>query len=227
MNPAGDIALSPGDTAKVTISSGKLPYAVRWLCDCYNIGVTAQTTYQDTTATIVIAASDTARVDSYPLMITDATGIGSSLSVVVASKKVDNSTPDCAEVSTTDTKGGAGSSSFTVNAVAQAAAGAHTAALKAANAAKVDADKAETAASEGKETDAAIAAHRATKDAASAYSALATAQTKARAARAKAGGSADPILTSLIQTADSEVGKAANSAAAAGVDAARAQRAAS
>jgi len=231
LGPAGDIALSPGNTAKVTISGGKLPYAVRWLCNCYNVGVTAQTTYEDTKATIVIAASDTARVDSYPLMITDATGVGSSLNVVVASKKVDNSdTPDCVEASVTSPPtGGKPSNPATVNAVAQAAARAHDAALQAAtaaNAAKTDADKAEAAASDGNKPDAAAAAQRATRDAASAYSALARAQMNAREARARAGASNDLVLTSLVQTADSEVGSAANSAAAAGVDAARAQRAA-
>jgi hypothetical protein len=98
LNPAGDITLTAGDSQKVTISGGKLPYEVRWLCDCYNTGVTAQTTYQDTTATIVIAATDAAKGGkTYPLMITDSTGIGSPINVVVLSKKVDNAdTPDCA-----------------------------------------------------------------------------------------------------------------------------------
>jgi len=232
LNPAGDIPLSPGDSSKVIISGGKLPYAVRWLCDCYNDGVTAQTTYQDSTATIVIAASDIARPDSYPLMITDATGIGSSLNVVVASKKVDNSdTPDCVEGSATPpSPGGRPANRATVNAVAQAADSAHSAAVQAAtaaSAAKSNADKAEEAATDGNKQDAATAAQRATRDAASAYSALARAQLYARQARARAGAYRDPVLTSLVQTADSEVGSAASSAAAAAADAARAQRAAS
>jgi hypothetical protein len=231
LNPAGDITLRPGENQKVVISGGKLPYEVRWLCDCYNVGVTAQTTYQDTTATIVIAASDTAADhggNTYPLMITDSTGIGSPLNVVVNSKKADNSdTPDCAETTARSSTGGAAGPA-TVNAVAQAAAGARTAALraaKAAAAAKADADKAEAAASDGKKADAASAAQRATKDAARAYTALATTQTKAGEARAMAGGSNDPVVTNLVQTADDQIGSAAKSAADAGADAARAQRA--
>jgi hypothetical protein len=237
LNPAGDITLGPGDTEKVTISGGKLPYSVRWLCDCYNVGVTAQTTYLDTSATIVIAASDSAAAhgdNTYPLMITDATGIGSPLNVVVVSKKADNSdTPDC-ESSTppkppkSRSKGGSVSSG-TVILVAQAVAAVRTAAHQAADAAgeaNREANRAEDSEKNGNKKEAIGAFHNASNAMVNAYSAFDTAQAKAEEARIQAGEANDSVLTKLIRTADSEVGNAAKSAAAAGSDAARAQRAA-
>ena len=201
LNPDGDIPLSPGDTEKVAISGGKPPFAIRLLCDCYNVGVTAQITYEGATATIVIAAADNARVDNYPLMVTDATGIGRSLKIVVSKKATDSAdTPDCVEPSplpaarTPPPKRGVASRA-TLNTVAQAAAATHAAALqaaKAAAAAKTDADTAEAAAKAGDKAGAANASERATRDVLRAYTARAKAQAKAREARAGAARMNDP-----------------------------------
>jgi hypothetical protein len=98
LNPDGDIPLSQGDSQKVEISGGKLPYFVHLLCECFGDGVTAQTTYEDSKATITIRASDIAKTHTYPLMVTDATGIGRPLNIVVSSKATTSAdTPDCAE----------------------------------------------------------------------------------------------------------------------------------
>ena len=211
LNPAGDVPLSPGDSSKVTISGGKLPYAVRWLCDCYNDGVTAQTTYQDSSATIAIAVSEGARAGiTYPLMITDSTGIGSPINVVVVSKKLDNSdTPDCPS-----TEESASASFSDVKAMAELAATVHSYAVAAAEA-KTAADKAARA---HKANDASDAA-------AKAYAAAAQAQSLAGHARAIAAGSKDPIIQNLARTAYAESQKAAKSAAEAAADAARASAA--
>lgn len=208
LNPAGDISLNPGENKTVTISGGKLPYEVRWLCDCYNSGVTAQTAYQDTTATIVIAASDSAHVGTtYPLMITDATGIGSPINVVVVSKKADNSeTPDCPSVEESTN-----ASLADVKTMAELAASVHAYAVAAAEA-KTAADKA-------------VKAHKAndaSDAAAKAYAAAAQAQSLAAQAKASAKGSKDPIIQNLAQSARAESQKAAKSAAEAAADAARA-----
>lgn len=211
LNPDGYIAVTQGEKKKVTISGGKLPFAVRLMCDCYDKGITAETDYDSGKATIEISASASASVNSYPLMVTDSTGIGRPLIIVVSKKAGDSAdTPDCpsAEESAIASIGD-------VKAMAELAASAHSYAVEAADA-KTAADKA-------------LKSHKANdaSDAASkAYSAAAKAQALAAEATASAAGSKDPIIQNLAQAAYAESQKAAQSAAEAAADAARAATAA-
>ena len=169
---------------------------------------------------------ESARYSAEATLSPASTGIGRPL-IIVVSKKPDTSadTPDCAEPPPPKRSAAVGA---TLNSVARAAATAHAAArqaAKAAAAARIDADKAEAAAKAGDKAGAASASERATRDALSAYTAHAKAQAKAREARIVAAGANDPVLTNLIQTAETEADNAAKSATDAGADADRARHA--
>lgn len=214
LNPDGYISLTQGEKKKVTISGGKLPFAVRLMCDCK--GITAETDYDSGKAVIEIGASASADANSYPLMVTDSTGIGRPL-IIVVSKKADDSadTPDCTAGGSEQT---GSASTAEVNAIAGLASSAHAyaaAAAKAAASAKTAADRAEKS---HKVADAAAASRAASK----AYSAAGNAQAKAGAADVKAATSKDPIIQSLSQAADVQAQNANTSASQAAADAARA-----
>ena len=228
LNPDGYIAITQGGKQTIAISGGKLPFAVRLMSDFQDNGITAETKYDSGKATIEIDVSAGAEVNSYPLMVTDSTGIGRPL-IIVVSKKADDSadTPDCAAAAPPQPTSSASISEIT--AMARVAASAHAYAIDAAKAAagaKAAADKAEAAAKASKATEVASAAATASADAVNAYSAAAKAQAKSAEATTKSTASKDPIIQNLSQAAYIEGQKAAKSASAAAADAARASAAA-
>ncbi len=97
LNPGGYIPLEQGGKQTVTVAGGKAPYDVRIMCDCYKLGFTASMKVAGAKTTLEIAASDSVPAASYPLLVSDATGVGRSLVVMVSQKApADTSdTPDC------------------------------------------------------------------------------------------------------------------------------------
>jgi hypothetical protein len=95
LNPYGDILIPQGGQETVEISNGNPPYTVMFLGQRRDINATEKVAKEK--ASIVIQASNKAKVkSSIPLMVTDSTGIGKVLNIVVVSKKPHSSTePDC------------------------------------------------------------------------------------------------------------------------------------
>jgi hypothetical protein len=216
LNPDGYPALTQGDKLVIAISGGQSPFAVRLMCDCYDSGITVETKYSSGKGTIEISASGSAKAASYPVMVSDSTGM-SRVVMVVVTKKADDSadTPDCTSAGSEQT---ASASTAEVSTMAQLAASAHAYAAAAAKAAKDATKAADTAERSHKSAD----ANAATKAAARAYGAAANAQSKAAEADTKAGLSNDPIIQSLRQAADGQSQSANNSSSEAAAAAARA-----
>jgi hypothetical protein len=96
LSPGGDLPVALGASETVQISGGQAPYSSTFLCDCYGKGVTATLKVAEGKTSITVHAPDKMPSPNYfPLMVTDATGVGRPLNIVVVDKKAEADTPDC------------------------------------------------------------------------------------------------------------------------------------